>query len=85
MTAECQVSEGLVRPKGNMTRMEVILAHIRNSIAHGNTYFFDNGNALFVDKNRTNDTSCVLLIPAISLIEFMSCVLNEGLAECGDE
>ena len=72
MIAECQVVEGVVRQKGGTTRVETILTHIRNSIAHGNTFFFENGNSLFIDKSRGGDVSGALLIPSRSLIDFMS-------------
>lgn len=76
MLAECQVVEGIVRPKGNATRVEVILSHIRNSIAHGNTFFFDNGNVLLLDVTRQGDKSCALLIPSRALVDFMQTVNN---------
>lgn len=44
-----------------MGNAESILTHIRNAFAHGNTYFFENGNTLLEDKNRNIITARILL------------------------
>ena len=48
-------------PKVRMGNAESILTHIRNAFAHGNTYFFENGNTLLEDKNRNIITARILL------------------------
>lgn len=48
-------------PKGKMGNAESILTHIRNAFAHGNTYFFEDGNALLEDKNGNVITARILL------------------------
>ena len=40
------------KPQGKVGEGQSVLTHIRNSFAHGNTYFFPNGNVLLEDKNR---------------------------------
>jgi len=40
---------------------ESILRHIRNSFAHGNTYFFNNGNLLLEDKKGSKITASILI------------------------
>lgn len=61
-------------PKAKSGKPEAFFTHIRNSFAHGNTYFFDNGNVLLEDKNRSNITAMILirqqtLLDWISLID----------------
>lgn len=41
-----------LRLKNDESRIEAIFRHIRNALAHGNTYFFDNGYILLEDKNN---------------------------------
>lgn len=48
-------------PKPNIGKVECILTHIRNALAHGNTYFFDNDNVLFEDKNGSIITARIVL------------------------
>ena len=49
------------KPKPKVGEGESVLTHIRNSFAHGNTYFFPNGNVLLEDKNRNIITSRILI------------------------
>ena len=39
-------------PKAKVGEAESVLTHIRNSFAHGNTYFFDNGFVLLKIKTK---------------------------------
>lgn len=48
-------------PISKCGRAECLLMHIRNAFAHGNTYFFDNGNMLLEDKNDTKATGMILI------------------------
>lgn len=76
MIEECIVEEGVVKKKGKQNRIEVILTHIRNALAHGNTYVFPNSNILFIDMNRQGDKTCALLIPSKGLLDFMTCIME---------
>lgn len=48
-------------PKPRCGDAESVLTHIRNSFAHGLTYFFDNGNVLFEDRNNGIITARIIL------------------------
>ena len=75
ITIEFEVSEGIVKPKKRKTRVGCFLRHIRNAIAHGNTFGFPNGNVLFIDYSPTNATSGFILLPATALIEIMQLIV----------
>lgn len=77
MTIEFEVSEGVVKPKKGKTRVGCFLRHIRNAIAHGNTFEFPNGNILFIDYSNNNATTGFILLPAPALIEIMQLILAE--------
>lgn len=49
------------KPKAKKGEGEILLEHIRNSFAHGNTYFFENGMMLLEDKNGNKITARILL------------------------
>lgn len=55
------IDNGKPQAKNNCGKAEALLTHIRNSFAHGNTYFFDNGNVLLEDKNGSTITAMCLL------------------------
>ena len=63
----------IVKIKSTESRINAIFRHIRNSFAHGNTYFFPNGNCLLIDKYRTKTTAAIL-IPKQSLWDWISIV-----------
>ena len=63
----------IVKIKSTESRINAIFRHIRNSFAHGNTYFFPNGNCLLIDKDRTKTTAAIL-IPKQSLWDWISIV-----------
>lgn len=48
-------------PKTKIGDAESVLTHIRNAFAHGNTYFFDNGNMMLEDKNNGNITARIII------------------------
>lgn len=50
--------------------LSCFLRHIRNSLAHNNTYFFDNGNILLEDKNG-NVIDARILIHQKALIDWV--------------
>lgn len=49
---------------------ECLLTHIRNAFAHGNTFFFDNGNVLLEDKD-SNKITARILISVQTLIDWI--------------
>ncbi len=48
-------------PKARFGDAESVLTHIRNAFAHGNTYFFDNGNVMLEDKNKNIITARIII------------------------
>lgn len=54
-----QKEDNVLKPK--ISKPEAFLSHIRNAFAHGNTYFFDNGNVLLEDKKQKITTAMILL------------------------
>jgi hypothetical protein len=48
-------------PKAKVGDAESVLTHIRNAFAHGNTYFFDNGNVMLEDKNNGTVTARIII------------------------
>ena len=52
------------------SRINAIFRHIRNSFAHGNTFFFDNGMCLLEDKDGSSITA-EILIHQKSLVEWI--------------
>ena len=46
---------------GGENHVNCLFRHIRNSFAHGNTYFFDNGNVLLEDKDNSKITAAILI------------------------
>lgn len=53
-----------------------LLTHIRNSLAHGCTYFFDNGNVLFEDKasGAKGKTTAMILLPQTALTDWIKAI-----------
>lgn len=64
-----------ISPNGSPA--ECLLTHIRNAFAHGNTYFFDNGNVLLEDKDGNKITARILL-SVQSLIDWIILVDKGG-------
>lgn len=60
--------------RGNKGKAEILLAHIRNALAHGNTYFFDNGNVLLEDKKSNHNITAMLLFPKQALLKWISLI-----------
>lgn len=46
---------------GGENRVTCLFRHIRNSFAHANTYFFENGNMLLEDKDGSKRTGMILI------------------------
>lgn len=49
------------KAKEGYSHAKSLFIHMRNAFAHGNTYFFDNGNALFEDRKDSNVTAMILI------------------------
>lgn len=77
VTIEIDVIDGIVRQKRDKTRIGCFLRHIRNSIAHGNTFEFPNGNILFLDFTRDGSISGFILMHSSALLKI------EGLIQAG--
>ena len=56
--------------KSEENRINAIFRHIRNALAHGNTFFFDNGMCLLEDKDGKRRTAGIL-IPSRSLLDWI--------------
>lgn len=46
---------------GGENHVNCLFRHIRNSFAHGNTYFFDNGTILLEDMDKSKITAAILV------------------------
>lgn len=62
-----------IKIKSGESRINAIFRHMRNSFAHGNTYFFENDMCLLEDKDG-NKITAEILIPCRSLIEWVHIV-----------
>lgn len=51
----------IAKNESKESRIAAIFRHIRNSLAHGNTYFFENGYVLLEDKEGKTITAAILL------------------------
>lgn len=61
-------------PKPRIGSAECVLTHIRNSFAHGITYFFDNGNMLLEDKDNRGTITARILIHQKTLLEWIQLI-----------
>ncbi len=59
------------------SRIHSIFRHIRNSFAHGNTYFFPNKMCLLEDKDGSTKLTAEILIPCDALIRWIDIVDKE--------
>lgn len=57
-------------------RLKCLFRHIRNSFAHANTYFFDNGYMLLEDKDN-NKTTGMILIRQQTLLDWIGIIDKE--------
>lgn len=57
-----------------------LLTHMRNSLAHGCTYFFDNGNMLLEDKagGSSGKTTAMILLPQSSFLDWIKIIDIDG-------
>ena len=59
------------------SRIHSLFRHIRNSFAHGNTYFFSNEMCLLEDKDGATKITAESLIPCKALISWIGIVDKE--------
>ncbi len=62
------------KPKPRVGDAESVLTHIRNSFAHGNTYFFDNGNLLLEDKDQRGGITARMILHQNTLLDWIAIV-----------
>lgn len=55
--------------------LSCLFRHIRNSFAHNNTYFFENGNLLLIDFDSKNKVSAMLLIRQQTLLDWRALII----------
>lgn len=61
---------------GGENHVNCLFRHIRNALAHGNTYFFDNGMVLLEDKDNSKITASIL-IKQQSLLDWIRVIDKE--------
>lgn len=60
------------------SKADCLFTHIRNAMAHGNTFFFDNGNVLLEDKDKGKITA-MILISVQALVEWIRIIDSKGI------
>jgi hypothetical protein len=70
--------DGSVLVSQKETRMECLFRHVRNSLAHNHTYYFDNGNILLEDCDDSGSISARLLIPKQALLSWIDTIENKA-------
>lgn len=63
------------------SRIVCLMRHIRNSFAHGNTYFFPNRNVLLEDRDsgEKGGISARIIIPQFALLKWISIVDRDNI------
>lgn len=62
------------KPKPRVGDAESVLTHIRNSFAHGNTYFFDNEMLMLEDKDQRGTPTARILLKKQTLLDWIGIV-----------
>lgn len=62
------------KPKARVGEAESVLTHIRNSFAHGNTYFFDNGMLMIEDKDQRGTPTARMILKKQTLLDWIKLV-----------
>lgn len=62
----------------NGSPAECLFTHIRNAFAHGNTYFFENGNVLLEDKDG-NKITARILIAVQTLVDWIRLIDKDSI------
>lgn len=62
------------KPKPKVGEAESVLTHVRNAFAHGNTYFFDNGNLMLEDKDQRGTITARIILKQQTLLDWISLI-----------
>lgn len=65
-------------PASKVGEAESVLTHIRNSFAHGMTYFFDNGNVMFEDKASSGQITARMILRKQTLLDWIGLIDKEN-------
>lgn len=65
------------QPTAKIGEAECVLTHIRNSFAHGLTYFFNNGQVLFEDKDPSGNITARMILKQQTLLDWISLIDHE--------
>ena len=66
-------------PEAKIGEAESVLTHIRNSFAHGLTYFFDNGNVMFEDKDSSGQITARMILKGQTLLDWIGLIDKEKI------
>lgn len=58
-------------PKASVGEAESVLTHIRNSFAHGNTYFFPNNMMLIEDRDQRGGITARMVLKVQTLLDWI--------------
>ena len=61
-------------PQGRVGAAESVLTHIRNSFAHGNTYFLPNSMVLLEDKDQRGTITARMLLKVQTLLDWIGLI-----------
>lgn len=80
LTLECRTTvneDGSISNTARESRMVCLFRHVRNAIAHGQSYVLPNNNLILDDKNDFGKTAS-MLIPSKTLVDWIRVVDKEG-------
>lgn len=80
LTQECRTTvneDGSISNTARESRMVCLFRHVRNAIAHGQSYVLPNNNLILDDKNDLGKTASIL-IPSKTLVDWIRVVDKEG-------
>jgi hypothetical protein len=84
MNAKVSLNEdGTVKIDTDETRMVCLFRHIRNAIAHNQTYMFENGMILLEDRDKSDSSKITarILLKKETLVEWMQIVKKSPTQE----
>ncbi|NBH61412.1 hypothetical protein D1155_07100 [Anaerotruncus sp. 80] len=58
-------------PEAKCGKAESLLTHIRNALAHGNTYFFDDGKVMLEDKDSQGKITARIIVKKETLFDWI--------------
>lgn len=80
LTQECRTTvneDGSISNTVRESRMVCLFRHVRNAIAHGQSFVLPNNNLILEDKNDFGKTASIL-IPSKTLVDWIRIVDKEG-------